>query len=154
MSLLIVAVGLGAAGCGSPKPNPIGIVHPCSGAGVVGCTPPTTPTPSPTPAPSPTGCQQVSTLLNEEQSTIQGLQSGSVSEVTAESTVTGTNGILAQDQQEAGSNSILGVTLEQLVSENGLFSEALDQSVPVSNLGVLFNTVNQDIANVRTNCRI
>jgi hypothetical protein len=129
-SLLVVA--LGAAACGSTKTG---------GSG--GGTTTTRPT---------GGCGRVSTLMSDEQSAIHSLQSGSESETTAESTITGINGQLAQADQEAGQTSILGIALEQLVSENGLLSEALDQSVPVGNLGTVFNTVDQDISNVQANC--
>jgi hypothetical protein len=98
------------------------------------------------------GCPQVAHLLTAEQSAIRGLRNGSQSEPAAESTITGINGRLAQAYEDAGRSSILGITIEQLVSENGLLSEALDQSIPVANLGSVFSTVQQDITNIQGNC--
>ena len=98
------------------------------------------------------GCGVLSDLMHTEQAAIQDLQDGKISGPQAEATITGANGQLAQAAEQAGRNSILGIALTQLVSENGTMAEALNQSVPVANLGSVIGSINQDISNVEANC--
>jgi len=133
-------------------------------AAAVGCSSSgSTTTPPPNPGPqgvSPTdqttspagGCGVLSDLMRTEQTAIQDLQAGKISGPAAEATITGVNGQLARAVEAAGRNSILGIALTQLVSENGTMAEALNQSVPVANLGEVIGSINQDVSNVEANC--
>lgn len=103
-------------------------------------------------SPQPAACGQLSDLMGAEQSTIRDLQSGKVSDEVAEGTITGVDGQLAQASEHAGRASIIGITIQQLVSANGTFAVALNQSVPVANLSELIGTIQQDITNVKNNC--
>lgn len=109
---------------------------------------------SPSPSPPPTGgCAALKNLMQVEQVVIHDLQVGRVNDSTAEATITGVNGQLAKAAEEAGSTSVLGITLTELVQANGTMSQALNQSVPVANLDSLIGRINQDISNVESNCR-
>lgn len=109
--------------------------------------------PTVSPSPPPTGgCAAIKNLMQVEQVVIHDLQVGKVNDATAEATITGVNAQLSKSAEEAGSTSILGITLTQLVQANGTMSQALNQSVPVANLDSLIGRINQDVTNVENNC--
>jgi len=108
---------------------------------------------SPPPSPPPTGgCSALKNLMQVELVVIDDLQAGKVTEPSAEEAISGVTAKLAQADEQAGRTSILGIALEQLVSANGTFSQALNQNVPVANLDSLIGTINQDVTNVENNC--
>lgn len=105
------------------------------------------------PSPAPTGrCATLTNLMRVEQVIIVDLQAGRLTDASAEPTITGINGKLAQAAEQAGRSSVLGIALTQLTTANGTLSQALNQSVPAANLGSLTGTINQDITNVENNC--
>jgi hypothetical protein len=99
-------------------------------------------------------CGQLTALINAEQSAIQALRSGAVSGQVGEGSITGINGELAHAIEAYGRSSALGIVLTQLVSENGTLSAALNQGVPVANLGLVFGSIAQDITNIENNCHV
>jgi hypothetical protein len=136
-----IALAAGLAACGSSNTTSPGGASPTL-AGI--------PTQASTLLAGP--CGQLTVLLTAEQSAIQALRSGAVSGQVGEGSITGINGELAHAVEAYGRSSVLGIAITQLVSENGTLSAALNQSVPVANLGLVFGSIAQDISNIENNC--
>jgi hypothetical protein len=144
LPFLGIALAAGLAACGSGNTT-----TPSGGA-----SPTVAAIPNPTQASTLLAgpCGQLTALLTAEQSAIQALRSGAVSGQVGEGSITGINGELAHAVEAYGRSSALGIAITQLVSENGTLSAALNQSVPVANLGLVFGSIAQDIANIENNC--